>query len=54
MLLEETGNIGYSVFNIIFEANQKPRNPMAIAVKSIRTFKIFFHDFFIDFFKLDF
>jgi hypothetical protein len=45
MLLEETGNIGYSVFNIIFEANQKPRNPMAIAVKSIRTFKIFFHDF---------
>jgi hypothetical protein len=45
MLLEETGNIGYSVFNIIFEANQKPRNPMAIAVESIRTFKIFFHDF---------
>jgi len=46
MLLEETGNIGYSVFNIIFEANQKPRNPMAIAVESIRTFKIFFMIFY--------
>jgi hypothetical protein len=33
MLLEETGNIGYSVFNIAFEANQEPRKPMAITAK---------------------
>jgi len=41
MLLEETGTIGYSVFNIAFEANQKPRHPMAIAAKSTNAFKSF-------------